>query len=175
VADVDPGAPLCVSFRLTLAEYRAAVRRLSLALWPFRVVVGFTILAAIGALGSVVVGYESLAIGLFVVALAYAALLAWVLIIRAAQNFNRLPDLRDEQTYCFSDGEISWTFRSGSSKVKRTYFVDMLETRDLFVLRHPLKRLGSIVPKRAFLSPDAERRFRQLVAGLGSTPSNSKP
>jgi hypothetical protein len=89
VADVDPGAPLCVSFRLTLAEYRAAVRALSLALWPFRAFVVFTILAAIGALGSAAVGYEALAIGLFVVAVVYAALLAWVLIIRSAQTFNR--------------------------------------------------------------------------------------
>lgn len=133
------------------------------------------VLALVVTIGAAVVGDWPLAAGAGVVAVGYAALLTWMLVIRPDQTFKQQPDLRGEQTYCFSDDDVSWIFVSGASHVKWTYFVEVLETKELFVLRHPLRRVASLVPKRAFTNSDAEARFRQLVAGRGKTPSSSKP
>ena len=93
-------------------------------------------------------------------------MLAWILFIRPGQQYQRRADVRGEQNVCFSDNEISLTFVSGDSRVKWSYFVGLMETKDLYVLRHPLKQLGTIIPKRAF-TPDAEARFRRLAQQIG--------
>jgi hypothetical protein len=152
---------------LTPAEYGSGVRRLSWALVQFKVLVVVTVLAAIGGVVSAVLGNRVLTVALFVVFLAYTAMLSWSLLIRPGRQYRRRADLRDEQTYCFSDREVSMAFMSGDSRVKWSYFVDLLETKDLYVLRHSLKQLGSIVPKRAFEGPDAEARFRRLAQQIG--------
>src|ERR1700737_3332015 len=146
MTEPGPAAPLWVSFRLTLAEYGSGVRRLSWALGQFKVLVVVTVLAAIGGIVSAVLGNRVLTVALFVVFLAYAAMLSWSLLIRPARQYRRRADLRGEQTYCFSNSEVSMTFMSGDSRVKWAYFADLLETKDLYVLRHSLKQLGSIVP-----------------------------
>ena len=174
MAQPDPTAPLCVTFRLTATDYRSGVFRLSWGLWPFKVFVGAAFVGVIGGVVAALLTYWPLAIGLLLVGLGYAATLAWVLFIRPGQQYHRLADAQGEQTYCFSESDISWTFLSGASKVKWSYFVDLLETRDLFVLRHPLKRLGSIVPRRSFVAPDAEARFRQLAQQIGRKPARSQ-
>lgn len=134
---------------------------------PFKLFVVLTVLAAVAGIGAALLAYWPVAIGLLLVSLAYAATLAWVLFIRTGQHYHRLADLWGEQTYCFSESEVSWTFVSGGSRVKWTYFVDLLETNDLYVLRHPLKRLGSVIPRRAFTGPDAEAQFRRLAQQVG--------
>jgi hypothetical protein len=164
-----------VGFRLTPGDYGSGVRRLSWGLLPFKVIVVAMVLAAVGGIGAALLAYWVLAIVLLFVSLAYAAMFAWILFIRPGQLYRRLADLMGEQTYCFSDSEVSWTFVSGGSQVKWSYFVDLLETKDLYLLRHPLKRLASIVPKRAFKGPDAEARFRQLVRQIGKSSQKPSP
>ncbi len=159
---------------MTPADYSSGVRRLSWALLPIRVFVVVTALAAIGGVGAALLAYGPLAIGLFVVAVAYAAILAWMLFIKPGQVYQRRADIQGEQTYCFSDSDVSWTFVSGDSRVKWSYFVGLLETKDLYVLRHPMKQLGTIIPKRAFNGPAAGAQFRRLAQqiGKGSQPSS---
>jgi len=167
VAEADPVAPLCVTFRLTSAEYQAGVRRLTLTLWPIRLFIVVAIVAAIAALVGALLPYTILAIvGLLVFAV-YAFMLAFLLGIRPAQSFRRRTDLRGDQTYCFSSSDVTMTFESGESRVNWSYFGGLLESKDLYVLRHPIKQLGSIIPRRAFQNPDAEARFRRLARQIG--------
>jgi len=136
---------------------------LALALWPFRLIVLVAIIAAIAGLAGAVVRYPILAIVGVLVFLIYALMLAFILVVRPAQSFRRRADLRGDQTYCFSESGVSMTFASGESRVNWSYFIGLLETKDLYVLRHPLKQLGSIIPKRAFPDEAAESAFRRLA------------
>jgi len=134
---------------------------------PFKVLVLVTVLAAVGGVGSALLGYGFLALVLLLVAVAYAAMLAWILFSRPGQHYQRRADVRGEQTLCFSDNELSLTFVSGDSRVKWSYFVGLLETKDLYLLRHPLKQLGTIIPKRPGADPEA--RFRRLAQQIGKS------
>ena len=166
-------APLCVTFRMTLDDYRAGVRRLSWALWPIRLIVLVTMAAAIAGLTGAVLSNPILAIVGSVVFVIYALLLASILYIRPGQAFRRRADLRGDQTYCFSESDVSTTFVSGESRVKWSYFVGLLETKDLYLLCHPIRQLGSIIPKRAFADPASESAFRRFAQriGKGSQPT----
>ena len=168
----DPTNPFCVSFQLTAADYGSGVRRLTWALLPIKLFVVVLAVAAVGGVVAALLGYGPLALGLFAVFILYAALLGWILFVRPGRVFRRRPDLVGEQTYCFSESDVSMTFASGNSRVKWSYFVAVLETKDVYVLRHPLRQFGSIIPRRAFKEPDAEARFRQLAQqiGKGATP-----
>jgi len=166
-------APLCVTFRMTLDDYRAGVRRLSWALWPIRLIVLVTIAAAIAGLTGALLDNPILAIVGLVVFVIYALLLASILYIRPGQAFRQRADLKGDQTYCFSESDVSTTFVSGDSRVKWSYFVGLLETKDLYLLCHPMRQLGSIIPKRAFADPASESAFRRFAQriGKGSQPT----
>ncbi len=175
MTEPDSVAPLCVTFRITLGEYRSGVRGITWALLPVKIFVVVTALAFIGGVGSAVLAYWFLAIVLIVVSLAYAAMLTWVLFIRARRQYHRRADLLGEQTWCFSDSDVSLTFVSGDSRVKWSYFAGLLETKDLYVLRHPMKQLGTIIPKRAFNGSAAEAQFRRLAQQIGKGSQLSSP
>ena len=167
MTEADPTTPLCVTFQLTLADYRGGVRRLAWSLLPVRVIVVIALVAALAGVGSALLNSEPLGIALLLVAVAYALILAWILFVRPGQHYRRRADLKGDQTYCFSDDDVAMSFASGDSRVKWSYFVDLLGTNDLYVLRHSLKQFGSIVPKRAFEGPEAEARFRRLAQQIG--------
>ena len=173
MAEADPAAPLCVTFRMTIDDYRGGVRRLAWALWPIRLIVLVMIAAAIAGLMGVLLPNPILAIVGLVVFVIYALVLASILYIRPGQAFRRRADLRGDQTYCFSDSDVSMTFVSGDSRVKWSYFVGLLETKDLYLLCHPMRQLGSIIPKRAFADPASESAFRRFAQriGKGSQPT----
>ena len=173
MAGADPTAPLCVTFRLTSADYQAGVRRLALTLWPIRLFIVVAIVAAIATLTGVLVPYTILTIVGLLVFVVYAFMLAFTLVIRPGQSFRRRADLKGDQTYCFSESGVAMTFVGGESRVNWSYFRGLLESNDLYVLRHPIKQLGSIIPRRAFQNPDAEARFRRLAQqiGRGSRPT----
>jgi hypothetical protein len=152
-----------------LADFRSGVHRLTWALWGAKVIGVVTVLAFIGAVAAALLAYGVLAVVLLVVSLMYAAMLGWMLVIRPGRQYQRRPDVRGEQTFCFSDSDISMSFMSGDSRVKWSYFVGVLEAKDSYVLRHPLKQLGTIIPKRAFIDPDVEARFRRLAHHLGKS------
>ncbi len=167
MAEAEPAAPLCVTFRMTIDDYRSGVRRLSWALWPIRLIVLVTIAAAIAGLTGALLPNPILAIVGLVVFVIYALLLASILYIRPGQAFRQRADLRGDQTYCFSESDVSTTFVSGDSRVKWSYFVGLLETKDLYLLRHPIRQLGSIIPKRAFADPASESKFRRFAQQIG--------
>ena len=169
-------APLCVTFRVSLAEYLGAVR--GLAARQRWVQVFAVIIVGAVALGFAWawVGSLLLASLFFVGGIVYAFLLLWTIVIRPRRQYRRISDLSGDQTYCFSDDEVSWTFATGASHVKWAYFSGLVETKEMFLLRHPMRSLFSFVPKRAFKTREDETRFRQLVrqirksSGLRATP-----
>ena len=123
MGEADPTAPLCVTFRPTSADYRAGVRRLALTLWPIRLIVLVTIVAAIAGLTGALLPYTILTITGLLVFLIYAVLLVFILSIRPGQSFRRRADLKGDQTYCFSESGVAMTFVSGQSRVNWSYFV----------------------------------------------------
>jgi hypothetical protein len=168
VAEADPTAPLCVTFRLTSADYQAGVRRLALTLWPIRLFIVVAVVAAVAALAGALLPYTILAIVGLLVFVVYAFMLSFILVIRPGQSFRRRADLKGDQTYCFSESGVAMTFGGGESRVNWSYFRGLLESKDLYVLRQPIKQLGSIIPRRAFQNHDAEARFRRLAQQIGN-------
>jgi hypothetical protein len=165
-----------VTFRITPADYGAGVRRIALTLLPMRVFLVATGVAAIAGVAAALIGYPTLASLLFLLLVVYVLTLVWLLFIKPGLSYQRHADMQDDQTYCFSDADVSMTFGSGDSRLRWSYFIDLLETKHLYVLRHPLKQLGTIIPKRAFTGPDAEARFRRLAQQIGrSQPAGPPP
>src|SRR5438876_11006417 len=99
MAEVDPAGPLCVTFRMTIDDYRAGVRRLAWALWPIRLIVLVTIAAAIAGLTGALLSNRILAIVGSVVFVIYALLLASILYIRPGQALRRRAALEGDRSY----------------------------------------------------------------------------
>jgi len=190
VNDADRLDPICVDFRLSLSEYRGAIRSMMWALWPYRIIVGLDIIAFIGGLGLTLTGAGASGITLLGVAVVWSLMLGWMFVVRPGRQYQRQEQLARDQSFCFGNDEVSWTFIDGASKARWSYFDDVMETPAVYVLRHQRKRLGQLVPKRAFRTSDDETRFRAMAqhrlkvkffsrtsqpAGRGSTPSSSKP
>ena len=173
MADPDPPAPLCVTFQITLDDYRAGVRRLALALWPIRLIALVAIVAAIAGLTAALLHNPILAAAGLLVFVIYAVLLGFILYIRPGQAFRRRADLRGDQTYCFAESGVTMTFASGESRVKSSYFIGLVESNDLYILRHPIGQIGSIILKRAFQDPRAETQFRRLAQQIGKGSRSS--
>ncbi|MDQ6710660.1 MAG: YcxB family protein [Candidatus Dormibacteraeota bacterium] len=163
MSQAGPDAELCVDFRLTLPEYRAAILHLSMALWPFKAFVALTIVSAIAGLVIFLNGADALGIALLVIAIAWGLVIALVLLVRPRRLYRRQERLRAQQTYCFTGSEVSWSFIDGDSRVRWTYFEDVRQAGDIYLLRHQMRRLGSVIPRRAFKTPAEEARFRQLA------------
>ena len=171
---LEPGGAgrLCVSFRVSLREYVHAVRQLAVRLRWVQIFVAVIITVLVGGFAFALGGSVPLGTAFFAVGALYAGLLFWIVGVRPRRQYHRISDLSGDQTYCFSDDEVSWTFASGASHVKWSYFTGLIETKEMFLLRHPTRSLFSFVPKRAFKSPDDEARFRELARQIrtGSRP-----
>ena len=128
---------------------------------------GIMAIAGLGALAALVIGYGPAASGLGIVAIGYAVLLALVFFVAPWRSYSRFKRLAGEQTYCFSDSEVTWNVIDGRSQVKWSYFADMFETRNLFIVRQSQKRLGLIIPRRVFSNADDLARFRRLAQLAG--------
>jgi YcxB-like protein len=133
------------------------------ALWPIKVLAGLTLLALIGGLVLSLAGADLPGLTLLALALVWGLALSLMFVLRPGRQYQRLERLAAEQSFCFAENEVSWAFLDGSSRCKWTYFDDVLETPSLYVLRHQRKRLGQLVPKRAFKNSNDEARFRELA------------
>ena len=192
--------PVCVRFTLASAEYGAGVRRLTWSLRGFKLAVaiwGVVLLYGLAVLvgsyivfdGSIPSGYGIFGTAMVALALLFVLLTFSSLYVRPAREHRREPLLHGEQGFCFGQDEISSWGRFGESRVQWSFYQSAIEAKDLYILRFR-RRLGTIVPKRAFANPEDEARFRDLVrqhvkvrfrtanryeGGRGRTPSTSNP
>ena len=93
----------------------------------------------------------------------WGALLLWMFVINPAWQYRRHPRFAGEQSFCFSEAEVSWSFAEGKSSVAWTYFRDVSEVGPFYLMRLKTPPLGYGIPKRAFQSPADQDRFRELV------------
>lgn len=160
MAEADDGT-VYVSFQLSAAEYGAAIQRLCWTLWPFRGLAGLSVLAIVAGFGFALAGDVSLSLTLLGVGAVWLVLLAWMFLGRPRTQFARQKRLREEQRHCFGDADMTVSLTDAESRVKWTFFDEIIETKDLYRLRH--QRFCNVIPKRAFASRDEESRFRQLA------------
>lgn len=162
---VEPGGatPLCVTFRVSRAEYIRAVQRYAVRLRWFQV---FVVIIVVAFAAGVVFASRGSALDAsicFLGGTAYVLMLFWAVTIRPGGQYRRMSDMAAGQTYCFSGDEVSMTSASGASHVKWAYFTALVETKDVFMLRTPMRSLFVLLPKRAFTTPDDAARFRELA------------
>ena len=79
--DADRLDPIRVDFRLSLSEYRGAIRSMMWALWPYRIIVGLDIIAFIGGLGLTLTRAGASGITLLGVAVVWSLMLGWMFVV----------------------------------------------------------------------------------------------
>jgi hypothetical protein len=89
-------------------------------------------------------------------------LIATATIIRPAIDFRREPGLHGEYRFEFSEDGIGFRTAHIDSKLEWNVYREVVENRQLFLLFHG-RRAFSIIPKRAFASPEEESAFRDLL------------
>jgi hypothetical protein len=151
-----PKAPAVARFSLTAAEYaeglRAIMRRqptfwVGPVLGAVTLAVGFTVGDTVARVwGSVVL---ALAGGSF-----------WVV---PAPRWRQSPRLAEEQEHTFSDDGIHVRAGKDRGQLPWGFYVRATETPKVYLLLRN-SRQGNFIPKRGFVSPDAEAGFRALAA-----------
>jgi hypothetical protein len=95
-----------------------------------------------------------------VVVLALAAAAFWIVpVLRWRQS----PRLQEEQEHTFSEGGIYVRAGQDKGQLPWSFYARAAETPRVYVLLRN-SRQGNFVPKRGFVSPDAEASFRVLAA-----------
>ena len=84
-------------------------------------------------------------------------------------RWKQSPKLADEQEHTFTDGGIFIRAGKERGQLPWSFYSRVTETPRLYVLLRSTRQ-GNFVPKRGFISPDAEARFREIAATQVRTP-----
>ena len=164
---------MCVTFRLSKVEFAALSRRILIRRRFLQLLMAITVLAIPAAIVLALLRNPwTIAAGEILVG--WGALLLWIFAFNPGWQYRRHPRFGGDQSFCFSEAEISWSFAEGKSTVAWTYFRDAREMGAFYVLRAKTPPLGYGIPKRAFQTPADEHRFREMVRhrGLGRLTAN---
>ena len=149
-------APAVARFALTTQEYAEGLRTIMRRQPTFWV--GPVLGAATLALGLVKDDTVARVWGFVVLALAAGSF--WIV---PSLRWRQSPRLAEEQEHTFTEGGI--VVRAGKEKgqLPWSFYVKVAETPHTYVLLRN-SRQGNFIPKRGFVSPEAETSFRALAA-----------
>ena len=159
---------LTVHFTLTRSEALRCNRRIQARRWPTWVVIGFAIV--IGVLGLLLPVEEWVWFG-FPFAITIAA---FAFLIAPALMWQRLPQLRAEQSVSVSDAGVVAKYKDVTTNADWSFFRRSILFDDAYVLQ--VRRNYVQIPRRAFASAGDEQRFRDLLdrhlgASLSGAPA----
>jgi YcxB-like protein len=151
-----PRAPGVARFSLTAEEYAEGLRAIMRRQPTFWVgpVLGLATLSLGLAKGDTVARVW----GFIVLALAAGSF--WMV---PALRWRQSPRLSEEQEHTFTEGGIFIRAGKERGQLPWSFYVKAAETPHVYVLLRN-SRQGNFVPKRGFVSPDAEATFRELAA-----------
>jgi YcxB-like protein len=162
VTEADPGTEVCVSFRLSRAEFESAMHRLFWKFWQCAFTVYGGLLVLVLAAVVAVLYSPSDALPLLALAGFWFAAGAWLYWVSPRRQFRLRRRAHEEQTFCFSDDTCTARFVDAELRSQWSLYEEVLETRDAYLLRLE-KRAVNIIPKRAFTNSAEETRFRNLA------------
>ncbi|MGH8975988.1 MAG: YcxB family protein [Acidimicrobiia bacterium] len=150
-------APAVARFALTAEEYAEGLRAIMRRQPTFWVgpVLGVATLALGLAKGDTVARVW----GVIVLALAGGSFL-----IVPKLRWRQSPKLADEQEHTFTDAGIFIRAGKERGQLPWSFYARAAETPHVYVLLRS-SRQGNFVPKRGFVSTEAEAHFRELAAG----------
>lgn len=148
--------PAVARFALTADEYAEGLRAIMRRQPTFWV--GPVLGAATLALGVAKDDTVARVWGFIVLALAGGSF--WIV---PALRWRQSPRLAEEQEHTFTEGGIFIRAGKDRGQLPWTFYVRAAETPHVYVLLRN-SRQGNFVPKRGFVSPDAEATFRELAA-----------
>ncbi len=155
-ASGTPRAPAVARFALTPDEYAEGLRAIMRRQPTFWV--GPVLGAATLALGVVKDDTVAKVWGFIVLALAGGSF--WIV---PALRWRQSPKLADEQEHTFTEGGIFIRAGKERGQLPWSFYAKAAETPHIYLLLRRTRQ-GNFIPKRAFLSADAEARFREIAA-----------
>ena len=154
-------APAVARFALTADEYAEGLRAIMRRQPTFWV--GPVLGVATLALGVAKSDTVATVWGCIVLALAGGSF--WIV---PALRWRQSPRLADEQEHTFTEGGIFIRAGKERGQLPWSFYARAVETPHVYVLLRS-SRQGNFVPKRGFVSPDAEAAFRELAATRART------
>ncbi len=154
-------APAVARFALTADEYAEGLRAIMRRQPTFWV--GPVLGVATLALGVAKSDTVATVWGCIVLALAGGSF--WIV---PALRWRQSPRLADEQEHTFTEGGIFIRAGKERGQLPWSFYARAVETPHVYVLLRS-SRQGNFVPKRGFVSPDAEAAFRELAAARART------
>lgn len=153
-----PDDAVAVEFQFTEAEFRAAMRAVTVRVPVMRLLLALgVLLTAIGVL-IVVLDGDSLFLFVGIAELLYAA---YLVVVAPRRQWRKVEAARGLQRFRFSDAGIDIETVVSRAHVEWRLYRKVVETKDLFFFM--VGRMGcNPIPKRAFGSGD-ERRFVALA------------
>jgi hypothetical protein len=148
--------PAVARFAMTAQEYAEGLRtimRRQLTFW-----IGPVLGVATLTLGLVKDDTVARVWGSFVLAFAVGSF--WMV---PALRWRQSPRLMEEQEHTFSEGGIFVRAGQDKGQLPWSFYARAAETPRVYVLLRN-SRQGNFVPKRGFVSPEAEASFRALAA-----------
>jgi hypothetical protein len=149
-------APVVARFALTADEYAEGLRTIMRRQPTFWV--GPVLGVATLALGLVKDDTLARVWGFIVLALGGGSM--WIV---PKLRWRQSPKLADEQEHTFTEAGIFIRAGKERGQLPWSFYAKATETPNVYVLLRS-NRQGNFVPKRGFVSPDAEARFRELAA-----------
>jgi hypothetical protein len=103
---------------------------------------------------------------LSVTMLALSAFIAFMLLkfyfINPMMTWNKTPKLKEEYSLTFSEADIAFKTVSVNTKLNWNIYKKYLETRNFYFLLMSRQQY-TIIPKRAFKSPEKQRAFENII------------
>ena len=149
-------------FSLTADEYAEGLR----AIMKRQPTFWIGPLLGLATLGLGVTKDDTLATVWGVIVLALAGASFWFV---PAMRWRKTPRLADEQEHTFTEGGIFVRAGKERGQLPWSFYARVTETPHVYVLLRTTRQ-GNFVPKRGFVSPDAEARFREVAAENVRTP-----
>jgi hypothetical protein len=155
-------APAVAKFALTTEEYADGLRSIMRRQPTFWI--GPVLGAATLALGLVKDDTVAKVWGVVVLALAGGTFL-----IVPRLRWRHAPRLAEEQEHTFTEGGIFVRAGKERGQLPWSFYTRVAETPRVYVLLRNARQ-GNFIPKRGFISPEAEEGFRALAAAKLRTP-----
>ncbi|MEP7076623.1 MAG: YcxB family protein [Acidobacteriota bacterium] len=157
-----PESPIKVVFTYRREEYMRAIRRHHRRRMHLIQdgIVGVVALASglyLLSLGDSIFGWIAL-----ITSLMLAAMVAYALLLLPALIYRWDPKLKNEYRLSFSDDEIVFQTDDIDSVLKWTLYHSWMGDDDFYILYHG-KRDLTVLPRRAFTSPEDDTRFAKLL------------
>ncbi len=154
--------PVVTTFTFTREEYVKAMKRhYKTALKVRRDVIAGVVAIVIGLYLAFTYGTAWFTWLLLVLGAILLSLVAYALFLLPRMIYNSQPKLKNEYRLSFADDGIGFETEGIDSTLQWSLYQSWLRDNEFYIMYHG-KRDLSVIPRRALISDDADRRLREM-------------